>query len=86
VRSPDRFLPTRSPLDKVFEKFHANKDIYKLSASERLLRHDIDNDVFNPRRRATISNPLMASTARSSTTVLRAGGEMQECALGNALN
>lgn len=79
VRPPDRFLPTRSPLDTVIEKFHVNKDIYKLSASERLLRRDMDSDIFRPRRRATISNTL-TSTARSSTTLLRTGGEMQVCA------
>lgn len=80
VRPPDRFLPARSPLDTVFEKFHVNKDIYKLSASERLLRRDIDNDIFNPRRRATISNTLTGPTARSFATVLRTGGEMHDCA------
>lgn len=57
VRSPDRFLPSRPPLESAIESFRANKDPRTLTSDERLLRHkDASPDAFYPRRR--ISSPV----------------------------
>lgn len=64
LRSPDRFLPNRSPLDALSQRYHANKESNKLSNKEKLLRRDIASlDAFSPRRRATSPTPLPASLA-----------------------
>lgn len=80
IRSPDRFLPTRSPLDTCSQRFHANQDVTKLSGSQRLLRRDTANDdAFSSRRRATTPNPITATTpTRQITGVLRTGGDISK--------
>jgi hypothetical protein len=60
LRAPDRFLPTRSPLEPAFHNFQASKDSEKLSNNEKLLRCDIASlDAFRPRGSAT--NPTSST-------------------------
>jgi hypothetical protein len=76
LKSPDRFLPNRGPSDAAVQRFRANKDIHKLSLSEKVLRrNDNDSDAFSQQRQNTSpSPPVMANGRRASST--RIGGEI----------
>ncbi len=81
LRAPDRFLPTKSPLDAAFQRFHANKDAHKLTSAEKLLRlNSASPDAFRPRRRATSPNTSPESLPnRQLSNGIRAGGEKHIC-------
>lgn len=77
LRSPDRFLPNRSPLDTFSQRYRASKEAHKLSTVEKLLRRDIASiDAFSPRRSVTSPIPLTASpTSEQVSRSLHLGGE-----------